>query len=108
MARKRKDLCVEVRCELDGKIYSRVIDRAVETPYGDLTRVDGVMRYVVIDRATGRQLDAETVMNRAQYLAELMGVDYHEDLTWPCEAEHGFKDCNCPRCSKSADDRATK
>jgi len=106
MAAAKRDLCVEVRRDLEGKVYSRILDRAVISPYGDLTRVKEKQRYVVVDRANGRQYDVETVQNRAQYLAELLGVDYVEDLTWPCKAEQGFKNCQCPRCAQKGDERA--
>jgi len=46
------DIVVEVRREDDGQVYSRVLNRAVNTNGVDLTRTrDGKQRYVVIDRA---------------------------------------------------------
>lgn len=102
----KRDLCVEVRRESDGKIYSRILDRAVQSP-ADLTRVGERIRFVVMDRANRRgPLDHETVLHRAQYVAELLGVEYVEDLTWPCSASRGFGDCACPRCAEKADQRA--
>jgi hypothetical protein len=98
---RKADLCVEVRRENDRVIYSRVLDRAIQTN-ADLTRVDGVQRYVVIDRARGRMMDSETVKRRAQYLAELLCVPYVEDLNWPCSAARGFDRCQCPACAEKA------
>lgn len=105
--RPRRDLCVEVRRETDGVVYSRILDRAVETA-ADLTRVDNRQRYVVIDRARGRMLDAETVVNRATYIADLLGVELIEDLTWPCSASRGYGHCQCPKCAAEADKRAKR
>lgn len=108
MSARKPDLCVEVRRDLDGKVYSRVLDRNVPSPYGDMTRVEDIPRYVVVDRANGRQMDVETVQNRASYLAELLRVEFVEDLTWPCKAEQGYKDCHCPKCAGKANARAKK
>lgn len=92
--KKTKRLIVEVRREsLDGKVYSQVRDRNRD-PWAE----PGVTWCVVIDRQRGPMMDADTVENRARSLAELTGLPFDIDLTWPCAAERGLK-CRCPRCT---------
>lgn len=105
-AKRKPDIVVEVRRELDGKVYSRIRNRAIVTDFDNLSVIKDDVRYVVIDRANRRPYDIETVIRRGQMLANCLGVEYVEDLTWPCSAAEGFKDCHCPRCAKIADDRA--
>lgn len=102
-----KKLAIYVRRDYDGKVFSMVVDEnhPRRLKYGGLYMHEGT---VVIDRANGRQFDPDTVIRRAQAMAELTGHRYDEDLTWPCKAKAGFKDCNCPGCVESANERAKK
>jgi hypothetical protein len=106
-AAQKRDIVVEVRRENDGQVYSRVLNRAIDAR-DDTTRLNGQQRYVVIDRAKGRLLDSETVIHRAQYLAECLGVPFVEDLTWPCSAAKGLVRCQCPACAEKANVRAKR
>lgn len=100
------DIVVEVLREDDGRIYSQVRNRAI--PGDRLTRVGGQQRYVVIDRQRGRSMDSETVMNRAKYIADCIGADYNEDLTWPCSAAKGNSHCQCPACIEKTSPKKVK
>jgi hypothetical protein len=54
-------------------------------------------------------MDSETVLYRAEALAEVLGVPYDEDLFWPCRARAGYADrCTCPECVKRSDERAKR
>lgn len=99
MTARKKDLVVRVRRELmDGQVYSEIRDLAPERQ--DVTRSEGQQISVVIDRAKRRPLDTDSVLHRAQYIADLLGVPYDEDLSWPCKAARGYPDCQCPDCAK--------
>lgn len=42
--------------------------------------------------------DEQTIINRAKLLAYALGLEYLEDLRWPCRANTGLK-CYCPECN---------
>lgn len=93
--RAEQDLAVEVRREsIDGHVYSQIRDRSRDGYRGDPGE-PAVL--VVIDRQKGRGLDADTVERRAEALAELIGLPFDLDLSWPCAAEKGWP-CRCPQC----------
>jgi len=93
VVRENQRLVVEVRREaFDGHVYSQVRDTARDYLRYDL---DLPPVYIVIDRQKGRGLDSDTVIHRAEALAELMGIPIDIDLTWA--AEKGLN-CRCPKC----------
>lgn len=96
----KKDLAVLVRRDYTGFVFSEVRDRGAPEPKRYLGSA------IVIDRQRGRQFDSDTIISRAQSLAELLGLPYDEDLTQQCGAEMGFINCNCPRCVSKKDQRA--
>lgn len=104
----RKKVVVQTRRDYDGKVYSQVRDLIEYEKRYDHKGSDYTPHTVVIDRAKGRHMDQDTVLNRAQSLAQVMGCQYDEDLFWPCKAEEGWGDCNCPRCAKKVDERSKK
>lgn len=80
---------VEVVRESDGSIVSQVrID----------TDNDRHQRTVVIDRPS-RLLTPTVIRQRAKHLAELLEIEYREDLEWKCVALKKLK-CRCPECVK--------
>ncbi len=97
-----KKLVIEIRRESgDGQVYSQIRDINAP-PYGATLIGTGknarwVTHAVVIDRAKGRMLDAETIQARACALAELLDLPFDIDLTWSCAALKGMP-CRCPRC----------
>lgn len=101
-AKRIKDLAVLVRRGYDGYVFSEVRDRNALEPKRYLGSA------IVIDRQRGRQLDSESVISRAQTLAELLNLPYDEDLTQQCGSDMGFIHCNCPRCVAKKDARAKK
>ncbi len=105
--RPDRNLRVEVRRDYDGRCYSQVVDRALGMTHPYVIE-NHVSWCVVIDRQKGRGMDADTVISRAQGVAEVMGIPYDEDLTWPCGAVAGQEYCHCPRCAGIADRRARK
>lgn len=107
----RRDIAVEVRRDYDGRLYSQVVDRVARQKSEDRRSGRGeasrAPHTVVIDRQRGRLLDSETVLNRAQGVAEVLGCDYDEDLFWPCRARNGlYERCACPECVRRSDERA--
>lgn len=42
--------------------------------------------------------DEGVIINRAKLLAHALGLEYLEDLRWPCRANTGLK-CYCPECN---------
>lgn len=86
-----KDLVVRVARESTGQVFSEVWDKAC-CPPSYYTH-----RSVVVDRAKGTQITAAVVISRAKSLAELLGLPYEEDLTWPCVAVKKLV-CKCPVC----------
>ena len=93
-AAQTPDICVMVLRELDGQIYSEVVDKNKPSIlYSGAT----VYKGIVIDRAKGRGLDGRTVQSRAKTLADLLGVELVIDLTWPCDAARKLP-CRCPKC----------
>lgn len=111
MAARKRDLVVEVRRDYDGRLYSQVVDRVAKAAYeqGRAKRMSEFPRHtVVVDRQKGRMLDAETVQNRAEGLAEVIGCPLEEDLFWPCRAREGWGFCSCPDCAKRSDERERK
>lgn len=96
----RRNLVIEVLREYDGKVYSQL-----RNPVADK---HGRHEAVVVDRQRGRFFDQDTIISRAHSLAKLTGYPYNEDLSWPCGADKGWGQCNCPKCAKVADDRAKR
>jgi hypothetical protein len=96
--KRTRKLRVEVRRDgNDGHLYSDLVDLNRPDAY---SRKDGETYAMVVDRQKGRMLDAETVKSRATMLANLLGVEYFEDLEWPCIASQGRNQCRCPECVK--------
>lgn len=91
MSEQTKELVVRVARESTGQVFSEVWDKAV-CPPSYYTH-----KSVVIDRANGRQMTAGVVISRAKSMAELIGLPYEEDLTWPCVAAKKLA-CKCPAC----------
>lgn len=91
-----KDIRVIVRRDIDGQVFSEVIDRAKVIPLWNRDAYDGI----VIDRAKGRSIDARTVQVRAEHLAKLLGAPLEVDMTWPCAANRKLP-CRCPKCIES-------
>lgn len=88
------DICVMVLREVDGQIYSEVIDKNKPSIlYSGAT----VYKGIVIDRAKGRGVDGKTVQSRAKALADILGAPLVVDLTWPCAAARKLP-CRCPKC----------
>lgn len=90
MSEQKKELVVRVAREATGQVFSEVWNKA-----------DAGYTYthhsVVIDRAKGTQMTAGVVLSRAKSLANLLGLPYEEDLTWPCVAAKKLA-CKCPVC----------
>lgn len=84
---EKPNLIVSVQREWDGQVYSEVrYDTDIRTK----------QRGIVIDRAN-RQFSNEVIMQRAKHLADLLGLEYKEDLEWHCQAMRKIK-CHCPDC----------
>lgn len=94
MTEKIRDISVIVRRDSFGVVYSEIINRAEIDYRGE------VSSGIVIDRQKGRGIDSNTVIRRAQSLANLLGAPYDEDLTWPCVAIKKLA-CRCPECIKT-------
>lgn len=78
------------RSDVDGKLFSEVRHR--EPVLGQA---------VVIDRGGRRMMDPDTLKRRAQALAELLGLEYIEDMTWHCVAMKKIAgQCFCPKCQE--------
>lgn len=98
----KASLAIEVRRDYDGKVFSQIVD------VNERIKKNGYGGSVVIDRQNGRMHDFDSVLNRAKAISELTALPYVEDLTWPCKAERGYKDCACPKCAERSDSRAKK
>lgn len=105
MTQKKADIAIQVRRDHDGKVYSQVIDLSLDPHDKRVIDREMVVR-VVIDRQKGAGMDSDTVISRAKAVATCLRVNYDEDLHWPCKAVEGYRDCQCPRCVKIADERA--
>lgn len=110
MTARRREIVVKVRRDFDGRLYSQVVDRVEKARYESGARRRGKdlpTFCVVVDRQRGRLLDSETVLNRAQALAEVLGVTCDEDLFWPCRARQGYtqQTCSCPACAEQTNAR---
>lgn len=90
-ANPKKEICVLVRRDSIGSVFSEVVDM------NNLSIWTGDPQGVVIDRVRGRTLTIDTVKRRAEMLAKLLGVSVDEDLSWPCVA-HRKMACHCPKC----------
>lgn len=103
-ARKNKDLRVLVRRDPDGKVFSEVRDLNASP---DIRRYVGAA--VVIDRQRGTGMNADSVLSRAETLAQLLDIPYDEDMTQQCRVDLGWTGiCNCERCVEKRDARAKK
>lgn len=91
-----KSLAVLVRRDLDGQVFSEVVDRNRPTPWPN--RFVGV----VIDRRS-RMMDVDTITRRAESLAQLIGAELDVDLSWQCRANQKLR-CRCPDCIKAGRD----
>lgn len=104
--RWKKQIEIWVRRDYDGKVLSMIVD--VNHPDRSKFWSGLYAGAVVIDRQNGRQYDMDTIINRAQSISEISGFPYDEELTWPCKAEAGFKDCSCPKCAEKINSRSQK
>lgn len=91
-AERGRKIVVQTAREFDGAVYSRIVNKA------DINAWNGQPSEIVIDRKT-RVLDARVIRRRAELLAQMLGVPFEEDLTWPCVANKKMA-CRCPECIK--------
>jgi hypothetical protein len=51
-------------------------------------------------------MDKDTIVRRAQALAQLLKIEYRENLEWKCRALYKTDArCTCPKCMESRNDK---